>query len=114
MNKEQIEKVTKEILNEIGIKINLKGYRYWTEAVVQTIHKNQDEYKLVRGLYEDLAKHFNSTASRIERALRHAFISNGKANEYFSVDYKITNSAFLMLLQEKVKERLNEHGQYNV
>lgn len=108
MNKELVEKVTKEILNEIGIRINVKGYRYWTQAVVQTIHKNKDDYQICRGLYEDLAKHFNSTAIRVERALRHSFISNNKADEYFNVDYKITNSAFLMLLQEAVKKRIKE------
>lgn len=108
MNKEQIEKVTKEILNEIGIRINVKGYRYWLVAILETLDKDMSNYSIVNGLYNDVAKHCNTTPSRVERALRHAFISNGKANEYFNVDYKITNSIFLMLLQEAVKKRIEE------
>ena len=107
MNK---EKITKQILNEIGIKINIKGYRYWVAVILETIDKNRDEYQLVRGLYTDVARKLNTTPSGLERALRQAIIKSNKINEYFNVDYKITNSTFLMLLQEKVKERLNEHG----
>jgi len=108
MNKQKIEKVTKEILNEIGIKINLKGYRYWVEAIVETADKNMNDYPIVNGLYVNVAKKFNTTSSRVERALRHAFISNSKANEYFNIDYRITNSIFLILLQEAVKKKIDE------
>lgn len=67
----KLEKITKEILNELNIKINLKGYRYWVEAVKYVIENNKTSYSMTKEIYTYLADKHNDTGHRVERALRH-------------------------------------------
>ena len=60
-------------LLELGIPANTKGFRYITDAM-DTIDENKElQYKTYR-LYEEIAKKYEGvTATKVERAIRHAF-----------------------------------------
>ena len=59
-----------EILNELGISCNLKGRKYLERAIELVLEYG--EVPLHKVLYPNIALTFNTTCSRIERAIRHA------------------------------------------
>lgn len=64
-------KVTNTI-HDVGVPAHIKGYQYVREAIIMTI-KNEDVINAVtKALYPNLSKMFNTTPSRVERAIRHA------------------------------------------
>lgn len=66
-------KEIQDLLLTIGTPTNLKGFKYITYAV-QLILKDPDTatIKIVDGLYVDVAKRYQTTASSVERGIRHA------------------------------------------
>lgn len=66
---------TKEIQDEllrIGIPANLLGFIFLTRAIQATVDDPVMLHHVMKGLYADIAKEYNSTPSRVERAMRHA------------------------------------------
>ena len=105
---DKIEQATKEILKELNMKIHVRGYLYWIEAIEYVISNNLKIYSMTKEIYKEIAKKYSTTVSRTERALRHA-TEEIKENikKYFNIDYEITNKGFLALVVDKVKEKLN-------
>ena len=69
---EDINILVTDLLRKIGAKPNIKGYRYLREAVI-LVYKNWNYMDAItKELYPDIAKKFNTTASRVERAIRHS------------------------------------------
>ena len=67
-----LETVVTDIIHEIGVPAHIKGYQYLREAIILTI-KDMDMINAVtKVLYPEVAKHFGTTPSRVERAIRHA------------------------------------------
>ena len=67
-----LEAVVTDIIHEIGVPAHIKGYQYLREAIILTI-KDMDMINAVtKVLYPEVAKKFNTTPSRVERAIRHA------------------------------------------
>lgn len=97
-----MEKEIKELLNKLGIRINLKGYWFWITAIE---YKEKHQDISMAKLYEEVAKIHNTTNSRAERALRHAYEYVKKdLEQYFNINYKINNSTFLLLMLEELKK----------
>ena len=65
----ELEAVVTDIIHEVGVPAHIKGYQYLREAIILTI-KDMDMINAV--LYPEVAKRFNTTPSRVERAIRHA------------------------------------------
>lgn len=61
-----------EILLSIGIPPNIYGYSYTSYAVELLLQDSEYEHAITKRLYVDIAKRFNTTPSRVERAIRHA------------------------------------------
>jgi len=61
-----------EMLLSIGIPPNIYGYAYITYAVELLIKDSEYQHYVTKGLYVDIAKKYNTTPSRVERAIRHA------------------------------------------
>ena len=61
-----------ELLRELGIAAQLKGYRYLQEAVSVTIREGGEPQMVTKCLYPAIAKRYATTPSRVERAIRHA------------------------------------------
>ena len=61
-----------DIIHEIGVPAHIKGYQYLREAIILTI-KDMDKINAVtKILYPEVARTFDTTPSRVERAIRHA------------------------------------------
>jgi len=67
-----LEKQVTEIIHEIGIPAHIKGYQYLREAIILTIGDMDIINAVTKVLYPAVAKRFNTTPSRVERAIRHA------------------------------------------
>lgn len=70
---DKLEKKVSNILKEIGVPAHIKGYRYIRYAIIYVLEENDTAIESVtKRLYPSVAKHFDTTASRVERAMRHA------------------------------------------
>ena len=61
-----------DILHEVGVPAHIKGYLYLREAITMVYHNLDILGSITKVLYPDVAKKFNTTSSRVERAIRHA------------------------------------------
>lgn len=61
-----------QIFREIGVPAHIKGYRYLRRAIELVIENPAYQDKITCMLYPDIAKEFDTTAFRVERAIRHA------------------------------------------
>jgi len=60
------------VIHEIGVPAHIKGYQYLREAIIITVEDMDVINAVTKVLYPEVAKRFNTTASRVERAIRHA------------------------------------------
>lgn len=109
------ERIVKKLLKEMGVPLNIKGYRYLINAIV-TLSKEK-EMKISLGLYPKVAREFATTSSRVERAIRHAVertFERGNydvINEVFGTKVsatkgKLTNSEFMYACIEYLEDLL--------
>jgi two-component system response regulator (stage 0 sporulation protein A) len=107
------QKVT-DLLREIGIPAHIKGYNYAREAILLSIEDEEIINAVTKSLYPQIAKKFNTTSSRVERAIRHAIEvawerSDAKVHEkYFGSTFssfkgKPTNSEFIAQIADKLR-----------
>lgn len=106
-------KITK-IIHDIGIPAHIKGYLYLREAISLVIDDMDYLGSITKGLYPKVADKFNTTPTRVERAIRHAIEvawTRGNVetiNRFFgyTVDNtkgKPTNSEFIALIADKLR-----------
>ena len=67
-----LEGMVTEIIHEIGVPAHIKGYQYLREAIILTINDMEIINAVTKVLYPEVARKFNTTPSRVERAIRHA------------------------------------------
>lgn len=103
-----------KVLHELGIPSHIKGYQYIREAIGIIYEKPETIGGITKELYPELAMKFDTTVSRVERAIRHAIeVSWNRGSwdlmeEIFghSVDIdkaKPTNSEFIVTIADKLK-----------
>lgn len=68
----QLEATVTDIIHEIGVPAHIKGYQYLREAIILTINDMEMINAVTKVLYPEVAKRFDTTPSRVERAIRHA------------------------------------------
>ena len=68
----QLESVVTDVIHEIGVPAHIKGYQYLREAILLTIDDMDIINSVTKVLYPEVARKFNTTPSRVERAIRHA------------------------------------------
>lgn len=101
-------------LHELGMPSHIKGYQYIREGISLIYNKPEIVGGITKELYPRIAEKYNSTTSRVERAIRHAIeVSWNRANWDFmedvfgySVDIdkaKPTNSEFIVTLADKIR-----------
>ena len=69
---QSLETVVTEVIHEIGVPAHIKGYKYLREAIILTVCDMEIINAVTKVLYPEVAKKFNTTPSRVERAIRHA------------------------------------------
>src|SRR5699024_2973387 len=70
--KKDLEANITNIIHEIGVPAHIKGYMYLREAITMVYNDIELLGSITKVLYPDIAKKYNTTASRVERAIRHA------------------------------------------
>ena len=115
--KASIESMVTGIIHEIGVPAHIKGYQYLREAIIIAVNDMDVINAITKVLYPQVAKTFQTTPSRVERAIRHAIevawdrgdldtlqrffgytVSNTKG--------KPTNSEFIALIADKLQLQL--------
>lgn len=103
-----------KLLHELGMPSHIKGYEYIREGILMLYNDPSIIGGITKELYPEIADKYNTSVSRVERAIRHAIeVSWNRGNidlmeEVFghSVDYdkaKPTNSEFIVTLADKLK-----------
>ena len=103
-----------KILHELGMPSHIKGYQYVREGIIMIYNDPDIIGGITKELYPDLASKYDTTVSRVERAIRHAIeVSWNRGNwdlmeEIFghSVDIdkaKPTNSEFIVTIADKLR-----------
>ena len=96
------------LLSRMGISASIKGYHFIRRAVIMAVEDEEVLVGITKGLYPDIAKRYKTSASKVERAIRHAIESAWKKNGpqvYFETagylpSEKPTNGQFLAALSE--------------
>jgi len=70
--KNSIESMVTNIIHEIGVPAHIKGYQYLREAIIIAVNDMDVINAITKVLYPQVAKTFQTTPSRVERAIRHA------------------------------------------
>ena len=115
--KPNIESMVTGIIHEIGVPAHIKGYQYLREAIIIAVNDMDVINAITKVLYPQVAKTFQTTPSRVERAIRHAIevawdrgdldtlqrffgytVSNTKG--------KPTNTEFIALIADKLQLQL--------
>ncbi len=110
------------LLHDIGVPAHIRGYQYIREAITLVYNDIEILNSITKGLYPSIAIKFKTTASRVERAIRHAIeIAWVRGNietitKIFSytISYnkaKPTNSEFIAMIADKL--RLAHHKKNN-
>lgn len=71
-NERKIRELVFSYMRRLGITPNLLGYKYLSDAIVMTIFSPKKKYRMTKELYPEIAKKNETTASRVERAMRNA------------------------------------------
>ena len=114
MTEEDLEAKVTDMIHEIGIPANIKGYHYLRDAIIMAVEDMDVLNAVTKVLYPTVAKKHKTTSSRVERAIRHAIevawsrgkldtldelfgytVSNGKG--------KPTNSEFIALIADTIR-----------
>lgn len=113
----ELEMMVTEIIHQIGVPAHIKGYHYLREAIMLSIKNSDIVNSVTKLLYPTVAKTHNTTASRVERAIRHAIEvawDRGDIdvlNSYFGFTIqndrgKPTNSEFIAMISDKLRLKL--------
>ena len=109
-----LESDVTNIIHEIGVPAHIKGYQYLREAIIMSVTDMEMLNSITKILYPGIAKKYQTTPSRVERAIRHAIEvawSRGKMDtidELFGYTIhngkgKPTNSEFIALIADKIR-----------
>ena len=60
------------VIHEVGVPAHIKGYQYLRQAIIIAVNDMDVINAVTKVLYPEVAKHFGTTPSRVERAIRHA------------------------------------------
>ena len=112
--KNDVETNITAYIQQLGVPAHIKGYQYIRDAITMVIDDMDTINSITKLLYPTVAKHYNTTASRVERAIRHAIEvawdrGNPEVlNEFFGYTIlgskgKPTNSEFIALIADKIR-----------
>ena len=114
---QQLEVNITGIIHQIGVPAHIKGYHYLREAIMLSVKDTSMMNSVTKQLYPLVAKKFGTTASRVERAIRHAIEvawDRGDVdvlNSYFGYTIqnsrgKPTNSEFIAMIADKIRMQI--------
>lgn len=110
-----------EILHQIGVPAHIKGYQYLRDSIIMSVEKPEIINAVTKQLYPSVAKKYDTTSSRVERAIRHAIEvawDRGDVdvlNSYFGYTIhngrgKPTNSEFVAMISDRLRLHMRAAG----
>ncbi len=116
---ESVELLVTSIIHEIGVPAHIKGYHYLREAIILAVKDIDIINAITKVLYPTVAKKFQTTSSRVERAIRHAIETAWNRgdldtlNKFFGYTVsntkgKPTNSEFIAMIADKLNLELKQ------
>lgn len=109
-----LEAQVTSIIHKIGVPAHIKGYQYLRTAIMMTVEDNELINSVTKILYPTVAKKYQTTSSRVERAIRHAIEvawdrgDLDTLNAYFGYTIqnergKPTNSEFIAMIADNLR-----------
>ncbi len=109
-----IESEVTKVIHQIGVPAHIKGYQYLRSAIMMTVEDNDIINSVTKILYPTVAKKYQTTTSRVERAIRHAIEvawDRGDVdtlNSFFGYTIqnsrgKPTNSEFIAMIADNLR-----------
>ena len=113
VNGPDLESMVTDVIHEIGVPAHIKGYQYLREAIILTINDMEMINAVTKVLYPEVARKFDTTPSRVERAIRHAIeVAWDRGDieilqKYFgytvsNIKGKPTNSEFIAMIADNL------------
>ena len=114
-----LEKDVTDMIHEIGVPAHIKGYQYLREAIMMSVRDGEMLNSITKILYPTIAKKYQTTSSREERAIRHAIEVAWSRGNMETLDSlfgytisigkgKPTNSEFIALITDKIRLHYRE------
>ena len=114
-----LEKDVTDMIHEIGVPAHIKGYQYLREAIMMSVRDGEMLNSITKILYPTIAKKYQTTSSRVERAIRHAIEVAWSRGNMETLDSlfgytisigkgKPTNSEFIALITYKIRLHYRE------
>ncbi len=114
-----LEQDVTDIIHEIGVPAHIKGYQYLREAIMMSVKEPAMISSITKVLYPTIAKQFQTTPSRVERAIRHAIEVAWSRGRMETLDAlfgytvntgkgKPTNSEFIALIADRIRLKYRE------
>ena len=118
MAKYNLESDVTNIIHEIGVPAHIKGYQYLRDSIMLSVKDRDVINSITKILYPTIAKMYQTTSSRVERAIRHAIEvawnrgNTETLNDLFGYTIsnrkgKPTNSEFIALIADKIRLEYN-------
>lgn len=115
--KDDLEMIVTNVIHQIGVPAHIKGYHYLRESIILSVNNTEIINSITKQLYPTVAKSFNTTSSRVERAIRHAIEvawDRGDVdtlNSFFGYTIhngrgKPTNSEFIAMISDKLRLKM--------
>ena len=109
-----LQRQVTDVIHEVGVPAHIKGYQYVREAIVIAVQDIEVINAVTKVLYPEVAKRYNTTPSRVERAVRHAIEVAWDRGDletlqrYFGYTVsntkgKPTNSEFIAMIADKIR-----------
>lgn len=109
-----LERQVTAVIHEVGVPAHIKGYQYVREAIVIAVQDMDVINAVTKVLYPEVARRYNTTPSRVERAVRHAIEVAWDRGDletlqrYFGYTVsntkgKPTNSEFIAMIADKIR-----------
>lgn len=109
-----LESDVTNMIHEIGVPAHIKGYQYLRDAIMMSVNDIEMLGSITKILYPTIAKKYQTTPSRVERAIRHAIEvawSRGKMDTIdalfgYTINMgkgKPTNSEFIAMIADKIR-----------
>jgi len=122
---QSLESLVTEVIHEIGVPAHIKGYQYLREAIILSVNNMEMINAVTKVLYPEVAKTFETTPSRVERAIRHAIeVAWDRGDieilqKFFgytvsNIKGKPTNSEFIAMIADRLQlQRKSSEGNKN-
>jgi len=116
-DEENLEALVTNVIHEVGVPAHIKGYQYLREAIMMVVNNIDIINQITKQLYPEIASKYNTTPSRVERAIRHAIevawgrgqsetVENIFGYTISAAKGKPTNSEFIAMIADKLRLEL--------